>query len=144
MASITASVAPFNNRNLVDAQFVQTASVPTTLATTALNLGVAAPFPATQYVTYQVSSSAVSFGGTQLTASFITQDSADNVSFTNVSALGALNASTATSPLAAQALTYMLPPNVRQYVRVSGSFTSGSSGIANANLTGSYGNNLFF
>jgi hypothetical protein len=118
--------APTNQRLLTDLTFVKSATLATGVAGS-IDLVQSVPYPTTEQVVLNVTTTILS--GSNTTATFTVQDSADNSSFSNVGLLGA-KAVTVTSPgvVGAVVASYALPVNVRQYVRVSSSISGATTG----------------
>lgn len=110
---------PFNSRELMDGNFVVTASIPS--AATVFDLVQAVPYPTTEVINAYVTLTQTTATGT---GSVTIQESADNSSWSNVAELAAplLYTAGATSDTA----TFKLEPGCKRYVRASGSAGSGS------------------
>lgn len=113
---------PYNDRQFQDGQYIQTGSMAT--ASAALDLQQAVAYSVTEYVNVfaSISCSAASFANSTSSAAF--QDSADNVTFTNVASRA--------NPILTQFftgsnnITFKLDPNSQRYIRLSGSFNTAS------------------
>jgi len=106
---------PYNQRRLEDATYVKAAGIAATCA--AFDLVQAVPYPVTDKVDVKLEINTT--GATTTTGSLTLQDSADNVTFTNVAAFAApvytVNGTESSE------LFLKLQPTSKRYVRVSGS-----------------------
>ena len=119
---MTLNNPPYNNRLLGDAYYV--GSTLTDSAVTSFDLVQASPYPITEQVQLVVVSTASGSGA----STFTVKDSADNVTFTEVSLLGSATLNAVPSGSSPSSSAWLLPPTIRRYVQVSGSVvaTSGS------------------
>ena len=130
-----ASNTPTNQRLLNDGNFVS----PTALAAggvvaTSFNLVQGTPYPTTEQIALKLDFATMS--GSTTTATFTVQDSADNVTFTSVATLAAVTKVVTTPGVypTGSAVSILLPPNVKQYVRVSASLSGATTGAFTASL----------
>ena len=128
-----ASNNPTNQRQLNDANFVSAVSLATGTST-AFNLVSAAPYPTTEQIVLEIDTGVLA--GTNTTAAFAVQDSADGVTFTSVSTLGSITKTVpTTTPATASLASWLLPPSIKQYVRVSSSLSGATTGNFTASLS---------
>jgi len=120
---------PYNSRLLLDANYIAATSSANTIFNS-FNLVQAVPYPTTEVVILNVSTPSLS--GSNTTASFLVQDSADNTTFAAVAALSPQNINAVSG--SAASVSWLLPPTVRQYVRVTGSVSGTVSGAVTASL----------
>ena len=131
MASVlNPSAGPFNGRILNDSAYSITASVVTSLPGSAsFNFVQASPFPTIEKATLSLT---LSPSGTN-TASLTLQHSADNTTFANIPQFAAPLVKTGASTLSSSVVV-ILPPDVKQYLRVSGSGATADSYQAQVNF----------
>lgn len=147
---------PFNNRTLVDSQYIVTTSIPSyqpvhadsasaasSGSTAAVDLIQAVPYPTTEVINFWVSSSMLVGTSGSLSYTYTLQDSANNVTFADIATLAPMTgaADSAGTSSATQAV-YKMPPICRRYVRVYAAGPAGSSGATG--VTGSYKLTLLF
>jgi hypothetical protein len=125
-----------SERRLQDASLSKNVALPTgaaTANTTGIDLGQATPFPVTEAFHAKISTTAAA-GANNKNIVIKLQDSADNSTFANIAALGALTVTDANGAgFPAGSLTVSLPPSTRRYVR--GQATSEANGGASNNGT---------
>lgn len=128
-----ASNTPTNQRALKDGTFVKVASSlgGTSGATAGFNLVQSLPYPTTEQVVLKVETTALA--GSNTTASFFVQESEDNSTYTNIAEF-ATQTLTVPTTRAATTYNYILPPDVKQYVRVSSSVSGATTGGYTASL----------
>lgn len=127
---------PNNNRLLNDYNFVSAKALVAGAGAVAgsFDLVQATPYPTPEQYVLKVDTGAMA--GSNTTVSFTVQDSADNSTFANVSALGALTQTVpTTAPATASVASWLLPPTIRQYVRVSASVSASTTGNYTASLS---------
>lgn len=129
-----ASNTPYNKRLLNDANFVAaTTLVAGGVAASSFNLVQSTPYPTPEQIVLKVDTGGLT--GSNTTAAFTVQDSADNSSFTNVAILGSVNQTVpTTAPATASVAQWLLPPTIKQYVRVSCSLSAATTGNFTASL----------
>jgi len=129
-----ASNTPYNARLLNDYNFVAaTLLVAGGVAASSFNLVQALPYPTPEQTVLKVDTGALA--GTNTTAAFTVQDSADNSTFANVASLGSVTKTVPTTAVAVAGLaTWLLPPTIKQYVRVSCSYSGATTGNFTASL----------
>jgi len=129
---------PISERRLQDASLSKNVALPsgaTTANTNAIDLGQATPFPITEAFHVKLSSS-VANGANNKNITIKLQDSADNSSFANISALGALTVTDNNGAgYPAGSLTVSLPPATRRYVRAQATGEANGGNAANGTLT---------
>lgn len=126
---------PTNKRLLNDYNLVAaTALVAGGVAASSFNLVQGTPYPTTEQIVLKVDTGILS--GSNTTAAFTVQDSADNSTFADVAALGSVTKTVATPGVASAASVaqWLLPPTVKQYVRVSCSLSAATTGNFTASL----------
>lgn len=111
---------PVSERRLEDASLNKTVALPTGVATANTNsvdLGQATPFPITESFHVKLSTT-VATGANNKNITVKVQDSADNTTFANIAAIGALTVTDANGGgFPVGTLTVQLPPSTRRYVR---------------------------
>jgi hypothetical protein len=111
---------PVSERRLKDASLNKSVDLPTgaaTANTNSVDLGQATPFPITESFHVKLSTS-VATGANNKTITVKVQDSADNTTFANIAAIGALTVTDNNGAgFPAGSLTVSLPPTTRRYVR---------------------------
>jgi hypothetical protein len=136
---------PYNSRLLEDVNYIKAVTLPTS-ASAAMDLIQPNPYPTTERVIAQINVSLISASESTLTGSTVWQDSADNVTFANVSQLAGISTYGATGTIAAASQLVLFPPSVRRYVRVLSTYTynSASVQVGVPDLTGSITASLLF
>jgi hypothetical protein len=130
-----ASNKPNNQRLLNDYNFVAaTLLVAGGVAASSFNLVQGTPYPTPEQIVLKVDTGVLS--GSNTTAAFTVQDSADNVTFANVTTLGSISKTVGTPGVASAAnvASWLLPPAIKQYVRVSCSLSAATTGNFTASL----------
>jgi hypothetical protein len=122
---------PQNTRELKDALLSKAATLATGV-TTGIDLVQSTPYPTTEQVVLNVYNGALA--GTNTTAAFWVQDSADNSTFTSLSTLGSVTKTVPTNAAASKVASFSLPPGTRQYVRVSSSLSGATTGDFTASI----------
>ena len=129
---------PISERRLQDASLSKNVALPsgaTTANTNAIDLGQATPFPITEAFHVKLSSS-VANGANNKNITIKLQDSADNSTFANISALGALTVTDNNGAgYPAGSLTVSLPSSTRRYVRGQATGEANGGNAANGTLT---------
>ena len=129
---------PVTERRFQDASLNANVALPnaaTVFNTAAVDLGKTTPFPITEkfYVTLATTTAT---GANNKNITVKMQDSADNVTFANIAALGSLMVTDnngAGSP--AGSLTVQLPPTTRRYIRGSATGEANGGNAANGTLS---------
>lgn len=108
-------------RAITDLDLKVTATLPNaanTVNSNSIDLGATTPYPTTEKIQARISHTTATSANT-LNLNFRLQDSADNSSFTNVAqtANPILRSTGVSTSYAAANVVFMLPPNVRRYVR---------------------------
>lgn len=134
---------PFNTRILEDVSFIKSASLQDAVVTAGLDFVQAMPYPTTEQVIAQANLSATTTtlaGG--ITASIAWEESADNSTFAAVPELAGFTV-LGKIDLAATSQQVLLPPSVKRYVRLAGTFTD-AAGDPATNYTGSITASVLF
>ncbi len=132
---------PYNNRILTDPNYIATASLSgsgqtgnastASTVTTAFDFRQATPYPVTERIIFSVSSSLVTNTTGSKNINIVLQDSADNITFANVAGVAnplvmITNTGTTLSS-SANIANILLPPNIREYVRIQATPETSSS-----------------
>lgn len=129
---------PVSERRLLDASLNKNVALPsgaTTANTNGIDLGQATPFPITESLHVKLSTSTAN-GANNKNITVKLQDSADNSTFANIAALGALTVTDNNGAgYPAGSLTVALPPGVRRYVRGQATGEANGGNAANGTLT---------
>lgn len=129
---------PVSERRFIDAALTKNVALPsgaTTANTNAIDLGQATPFPITEAFHVKLSTTAGN-GANNKNITIKVQDSADNSSFANIAALGALTLTDNNGAgYAAGSLTVSLPVGTRRYVRAQATGEANGGNAANGTLT---------
>ena len=127
-----------SERRLKDDALTFTAALPngaTTTNTAAVDLGQATPFPITESFFVKLSTT-LGTGANNKNITIRVQDSADNTTFANIAAVGALTITDANAAgYAASAMNVSLPPQTRRYVRAQCTGEANGGNAANGTLT---------
>lgn len=145
LTGITPSNLPYNARQVLDANYIKTTSLPSSASTVysaSLDLGdpvSGIPYSTTEIVNFQIvapdlsSSPKIADAGT---VTYTVQDSADNVTFAAITGLSTLVQTGAGGTGAAAATrTIKLPPATRRYVRVSAVTATSPGDLSTASFT---------
>lgn len=126
---------PTNKRLLTDRNFVAaTTLVAPGIVAASFNLVQGTPYPTPEQIVLKVDTGILS--GSNTTAAFSVQDSADNSTFTDVAVLGSVLKTVATPGVvsATSVAQWLLPPTIKQYIRVSCSYSAATTGNFTASL----------
>lgn len=110
------------SRAIKDADLLESVALGNNNSTTftdAIDLGAATPFPVTEVITVQISTTAAT-GANNKNVNIVIQDSNvnTNANFTNVAAVAALVIPEVGAAYAATTRNIALPPGVRQFIRL--------------------------
>lgn len=133
-SSFTPNNYPTNVRNLVDTNFTVSVALPataTTANTNALDLQQATPYPTTEIIDVYVATTA-SASGNSVNSTVVIQDSADNVTFTNVAVLGVSKIVQGSGSTAATANYYKLARGGQRYIRAQFANPANTANISDA------------
>jgi hypothetical protein len=129
---------PVSERRLQDASLQKTVALPnanSTANTGAVDLGQATPFPIQESFHVKLSST-VATGANNKNITIRIQDSADNTTFANIAAIGALTVTDANGGgYPAGSLTVSLPPATRRYLRAQATGEANGGNAADGTLT---------
>jgi hypothetical protein len=129
---------PVSERRLLDAGLTKNVTLPnaaTVKNTAGIDLGQTTPFPITEAFHVKVSTS-VATGANNKNITVKIQDSADNSTFANIAALGALTVTDANGAgFPAGSLTVSLPASTRRYIRGSATGEANGGNAADGTLT---------
>lgn len=127
-----------NERRLQDDSLNKSVALPTgaaTANTNSVDLGQATPFPITESFHVKLSTSTAA-GANNKNITVKVQDSADNSTFANIAAIGALTVTDANGAgFSAGTLTVSLPPTTRRYVRAQATSEANGGASNNGTLT---------
>jgi hypothetical protein len=131
-------MSSINERRLLDASLKKTVALPTgaaTANTNSVDLGQATPFPITEAFHVKISTS-VAAGANNKNITVRVQDSADNETFANIAAVGALTVTDANGAgFPAGSLIVSLPPSTKRYVRAQATSEANGGASNNGALT---------
>jgi hypothetical protein len=129
---------PISERRLKDAELTRTAALPNagnTTTTNSVDLGKTKPFPVQDGFHVKLSTTTGN-GANNKNITVRVQDSADNSTFANITALGSLVVTDAAGDgYPAGSLTVALPPGTRRYVRAAATGEANGGNAANGSLT---------
>lgn len=129
---------PVSERRLQDASLSKNVALPNaanTANTNAVDLGQVTPFPITEAFHVKLSTTTGN-GANNKNITIKLQDSADNSSFTNIAALGALTVTDNNAAgYPAGSLTVSLPPATRRYIRAQATGEANGGNASNGTLT---------
>lgn len=131
-------MSSINERRLLDASLNESVALPTgaaTANTNSVDLGQATPFPITESFHVKLTTSTAA-GANNKNITVRVQDSADNSTFANIAAIGALTVTDANGAgFSAGTLTVSLPPTTRRYVRAQATSEANGGASNNGTLT---------
>lgn len=129
---------PITERRLGDTALTKNVTLPnaaTVKNTAGIDLGKTLPFPIGEQVLVKLSTSTGN-GANNKNITVKLQDSADNTTFANVAAVGALTVTDANGAgYPAGTLTVSMPSNIRRYVRGSATGEANGGDASNGTLT---------
>lgn len=129
---------PVSSRLRQDAALNANVTLPnaaTVKNTAGVDLGKTLPFPLTESFHVKLSTS-VATGANNKNITVVMQDSADNTTFANISATGALTVTDANGGgYPAGSITVSLPPATRRYIRGSATGEANGGNAADGTLT---------
>ena len=129
---------PVSERRILDAALTKNVTLPnaaTVKNTAGIDLGKTAPFPIGEHCVVKLTTTTGN-GANNKNITVKLQDSADNTTFANIAALGALTVTDANGAgYPAGSLTVTLPSTVRRYVRGSATGEANGGDASNGTLT---------
>jgi hypothetical protein len=129
---------PVTERRFQDTALATNVALPnaaTVKNTAGIDLGKTTPFPITEKF-YVKLATGVATGANNKNITIKMQDSADNTTFANISAVGALTVTDANGGgYPAASLTVGLPPATRRYIRASATGEANGGNAADGTLT---------
>jgi hypothetical protein len=129
---------PVTERRFQDTSLATNVALPNAAAvanTPAIDLGKTTPFPI-QEKFYVKLATAVATGANNKNITVRVQDSADNITFANIAAVGALTVTDANGGgYPAGSLTVALPPVTKRYLRAAATGEANGGNAANGALT---------
>lgn len=141
--SLTTNNATTNNRSVIDRQKLVTVPLPGTAATNnsaAINLETATPYPTTETINVGVVWSASTAGNNVNTTAILqhtaanSDGTANNAAWANIPTLYLTNINQTTA-VAANRITYKLPPATKQYIRLQVTSPSNTGNVADSTAT---------
>ena len=152
--SLSTSV-PLNTRIITDPNYIVsalfptatqpalgTASISTSGSTSALDFVQKTPYPTIAQIILQVDTSTLIGTSGSFVSRFFIQHSDDNVSFVKIPQLASNDIFDSAGTSSASSTQYLLPPNVKRYVRLQASSSAGGSVVGG--ITGSYTASVLF
>lgn len=138
---------PFNNRILTNANYIVSASIPSSVnntgSTPSIDLLQPTPFPTTDMIDFQVSATQLIGTSGSLSYYYTFEDSTNNITFNAIRQCAPMiGAADNAGTSSAKNDVYKMPPSLRRYIRIT---ASGSNQVVSTNgVTGSFSLTLLF